>query len=34
GRTFSYEFGRLPLEVQDKLDRMIALVLKDNLNSL
>ncbi|HFT3789671.1 TPA: hypothetical protein ACH3J2_004324, partial [Shigella sonnei] len=26
--------GRLPLEVQDKLDRMIALVLKDNLNSL
>ncbi|EOM7649274.1 hypothetical protein ACMA7H_004428, partial [Shigella sonnei] len=24
----------LPLEVQDKLDRMIALVLKDNLNSL
>lgn len=34
GRTFSYEFGRLPSEVQDKLDRVIALVLKDNLKLL
>lgn len=31
GRTFSYEFSRLPAEVQDNLDHMIAQVLKDNL---
>ncbi len=31
GRTFSYEFNRLPKELQDELDRMIGHILKKNL---
>ena len=31
GRNFSYEFGRVPKDIQEKLDEAISDILKENM---